>query len=463
MDDLKQEYSNLNIEEPLRLLENTDSEVFLQIQKIAEEFSKFSSNSSEKRRTSPQPLTTATQPTTPPKTESTSHTPNESEMQEKQNQGIVDSERFLTIIETFNNVGEILKVGETVITEPRNVCQFLVKNLINHEILNKEENTIESLDELTRVLYDEDSTDPKDRDKLLKKGFYFKSFAIEDEEDEGEKMWKMLEATGLGIELSPIKMFVPLLISEGCKTEMQVVAGNFHREMKSKKFNMTARFDVENLSGNGVDLFHKLCFKVVQMCKLELCYSRNIENRTKDCWVSSCYGHLSRSRLSPFLASQYQKCDGHKCSNTFIIQASSDNPEDISEAGKMFKSCIEEVVSDLAGKAERFIGFGNNDSVILKRILDTRPEDFVTETTLPMSIEDYEREIQEFIEKCGNSFAETNENKKEGNIPEIDDDASTKHNQGVIPAPRLQSAVMNTSGNNTQPIMNFGTITINKQ
>ena len=39
MEDLKQEYSNLNIEEPLRLLENTDSEIFLQIQKIQEEFS----------------------------------------------------------------------------------------------------------------------------------------------------------------------------------------------------------------------------------------------------------------------------------------------------------------------------------------------------------------------------------------------------------------------------------------
>ena len=39
VEDLKQEYSNLNIEEPLRLLENTDSEIFLQIQKIQEEFS----------------------------------------------------------------------------------------------------------------------------------------------------------------------------------------------------------------------------------------------------------------------------------------------------------------------------------------------------------------------------------------------------------------------------------------
>ena len=73
-------------------------------------------------------------------TELTSHPPNKSEIHDEQNLGNVDYERFLTIIETFNNIGEILKVGETVITEPRNVCQFLVKNLINHEILNKEEN-----------------------------------------------------------------------------------------------------------------------------------------------------------------------------------------------------------------------------------------------------------------------------------------------------------------------------------
>lgn len=438
MYDLEQEYNNLNIQQPSILLENTDQKIFLQIQKIQEEFAarfmKHSGNSKTmsknkkrkargKEKKDPQTQELITVKDANAFTDSAGGKAGGGDALD------VNSKRFLTIIETFNNIGDIMKIGQTVVTNPKYVCQTLVNEIINHKILDCGENSIESLDELEKALYEDDNIDPKDQGKLLPRGFYFKSFYEDEEEKKTEELWKLLEVTGLGLELSEIKMFIPLLISEGCNREMQCVAGLFHRSMKSKKFNMTARFDVETFKGNGVELFHKLCFKVVQRCKLELCYSRNIEKRTKDCWVSSCHGHLSSSRLAPFLISQYQECERHECYNTFIIQVSSDKPEDISEASNIFQSCVEEAVSDLGGKTRRFIRFGKHISAI-KNILNTKPEDFVTKAdNVPMSIEDFQREIQKFIENSHTAASE-NSKKDEEKILMIDNDAVSKNNNG---------------------------------
>ena len=95
------------------------------------------------------------------------------------------NERFVTILETFNSVGEILLLSEKiVITNPLDFCKVLVDYAINHEILNQEENNVEHLEDLERLLHEEDQTDPEARTKLLPRGFFFKRFA---EDDEGEK------------------------------------------------------------------------------------------------------------------------------------------------------------------------------------------------------------------------------------------------------------------------------------
>ena len=80
--------------------------------------------------------------------------------------------RFDSILETFNNIGEFLLLCEkkTVITNPKNFCQVLVEDIINHEILNQEKDNVD-LDELTRLLYEKDKIDPKESTNLLSKGF----------------------------------------------------------------------------------------------------------------------------------------------------------------------------------------------------------------------------------------------------------------------------------------------------
>ena len=84
----------------------------------------------------------------------------------------------------------------------------------------------------------------------------------------------------------------------------------------------------------------------------------------------------------------------------------------------LIELCVEEAVCDLSGKTQRFIRFGKNVSII-QNILNTKPEDFVSKAdTVPMSEEDFEREIQEFIE---NSNTETvDKSKKDAeSIPEV--------------------------------------------
>lgn len=93
-------------------------------------------------------------------------------------------ERFRTILETFNSVGEILLLSEKeiVVTDPKHFCQVLVNDVINHEILNRDEINVEDLEVLERSMYKEDQTDPAEGTKLLPRGFLFKRYAEDDEE-----------------------------------------------------------------------------------------------------------------------------------------------------------------------------------------------------------------------------------------------------------------------------------------
>ena len=200
-------------------------------------------------------------------------------------------ERFRTILETFNSVGEILLLPKNniIVTDPKNFCQVLVNDVINHEILNREEDNanVGDLEDLERLLYEEDQTNPKERTKLLPRGFLFKRFAEDDEEEKKKELWELFEATQLGMKLSEIKMFIPLLISEGCKKEMEVLAGMFHQEEKKKMYNLVMRFYVQNLTDSGVELFHRISFGVAKNCKLQLSYSKDIEKRTNVCQLSA--------------------------------------------------------------------------------------------------------------------------------------------------------------------------------
>ena len=94
-----------------------------------------------------------------------------------ENEQKVESNKLTTIIETFTSIGEFLvfPASETVVTHPRFFCRELVKYIINHEVLSLDEDfSKQDLESFEKSLYSEEGIDPKDRDKLLKRGFYLK-------------------------------------------------------------------------------------------------------------------------------------------------------------------------------------------------------------------------------------------------------------------------------------------------
>ena len=103
-----------------------------------------------------------------------------------------------------------------------------------------------------------------------------------------------MKATGLGIELSPIMMFLPLLISESSWKEMKNVISDFAKSVEDMQCSFSARFDMENsLGGKSIELFHKLRCEVAKEFKLSHSYSKDYEKRTTEGLVSSLFGLIS--------------------------------------------------------------------------------------------------------------------------------------------------------------------------
>ena len=148
--------------------------------------------------------------------------------------------RFKLILETFHNLGEIMlfEESELVVTDPRHFTQELVKNIVDHDILNK------SI-----------SSKPREIQNILYKGIFNKnSFEGED----ANKYWSLLKATGLGVELTPLSMFIPLLFMEHTSQEIESAAVQFRAGLEQSNHKFACRYDVLNIAGNGIDFFHEL-------------------------------------------------------------------------------------------------------------------------------------------------------------------------------------------------------------
>ena len=177
-----------------------------------------------------------------------------------------ENNKLQTIIETFTSIGEFLffPESETVVTHPRFFCRELVKYIIIHEVLSLDEDfSNQDLESFEKSLYSEEGIDPKDRDKLLKRGFYLKVSIEECAEDKREILWNMMKVTGLGIELSPIRMFIPLLISESCWKMMAQYVKEFQKKMEKEEFKFLIRFDFDG----SMDFFSQ--FKQTNSTKLQ--------------------------------------------------------------------------------------------------------------------------------------------------------------------------------------------------
>ena len=156
-------------------------------------------------------------------------------------EGKVDyDDRFKLILETFHNIGEIMlfEESELVVTDPRQFTQELVKNIMDHDILNKQHPG--KSHEIENILY---------------KGIFNKnSFEGED----ANKYWTLLKATGLGVELTPLAMFIPLLIMEQTSEEIESAAVQFRARLEQSSYKFACRYDVLNIAGNGIEFFHEL-------------------------------------------------------------------------------------------------------------------------------------------------------------------------------------------------------------
>ena len=160
---------------------------------------------------------------------------------EKRKEGeVAYDERFKLILDTFHNIGEIMlfEESELVVTDPRQFTQELVKNIMDHEILNTSH-----------------PRKPQEIQNILKKGIFIKnSFEGEDV----NKYWSLLKATGLGVELTPLAMFIPLLIMEHTREQIEIAAVQFKAGLKQSCHRFACRYKVLNIAGNGIDFFHEL-------------------------------------------------------------------------------------------------------------------------------------------------------------------------------------------------------------
>ena len=148
--------------------------------------------------------------------------------------------RFKLILETFHNIGEIMlfKESDLVVTDPKQFTQELVKNIMDHNILNKSNPSM-----------------PEEDHNILYKGIFNKNSF---EGEYANTYWTLLEATGLGVELNPLAMFVPLLIMEQTSQEIESAAVQFRESLEQSSYRFACLYDVLNIAGNGIEFFHEL-------------------------------------------------------------------------------------------------------------------------------------------------------------------------------------------------------------
>ena len=132
----------------------------------------------------------------------------------------------------------LFEESDLVVTDPRQFTEELVKNIMDHDILNKSH-----------------PSKPQEIQNILYKGIFNKnSFEGED----ADKYWSLLKATGLGVELTPLAMFIPLLIMEQTSQEIENAALQFRTGLQHSNHRFACRYDVLNIAGNGIDFFHEL-------------------------------------------------------------------------------------------------------------------------------------------------------------------------------------------------------------
>ena len=347
-----------------------------------------------------------------------------------------DDVRLKLILNTFNNIGEILFYEESkvVVTDPMKFRERIVEDIIDHEIIEKghqeNENSRKIQDALYKGLFLKNSLDnhnadldrdeiertlkenetsqaqilkessPKNQQSLSSRGFYF--------QEEKDQFWSVIETAGLGVRITPLATFIPLLISEKAEEAIQEAATTFGRQ--KRKFNFSIRYDVKNLAGNTIDLFHEFTKIAVKEFRLEVCYSRNIEKRTSNCLVSAiagktglyvqtdedqCYVCLDqtqgtkircavcqKSRVhvhcaqgiekclncqagvsyeeaakeeTEFLFRQYQRSEGPDNFNSLIVELSSNDEQEVRKAADNFDQIVEDTVRGMRGYVKRSI------------------------------------------------------------------------------------------------------------
>ena len=189
----------------------------------------------------------------------------------------------------------LFEESELVVTDPREFTQKLVKNIMGHDIVKSFDSA--DAEEIQNALYkgislknslegkhtnqdvlanlldlnEKSQTDkieemePQALKDLFLRGLYFKvlhqgSFKENPQtqtEDDEIHYWSLLEKTGLGVQLTPLAMFIPLLITQQTGEELEKAASRFRAGLKKSKFRFACRYDVLNIAGNGIEFFHE--------------------------------------------------------------------------------------------------------------------------------------------------------------------------------------------------------------
>ena len=171
-------------------------------------------------------------------------------------------------------------------------------------------------------------------------------------------------------------MFVSLLIAEQSQTEIESIAKKFRKKRYDNRYAVICDLPGEN---PGISLFQDLCHELMKKTRVEVSYSRNLENRTSRCLVTAvlgtttvfsdeeakcsfcqkdavvkcskcgdcycvdcscasedckkCYNTKLETMLNTteYLLSQYQICEGAKCTNIIMVEFIGENKVSISK------------------------------------------------------------------------------------------------------------------------------------
>ena len=262
------------------------------------------------------------------------------EVEENQNDRLLGM-----ILDFYSNVGEILYYEKEskdkdglIVTKPRAMVNTLIESLIDHRRILDMQKILDSMN--NDNLHDNTAQMKKleDMKYLLSKGFFKKDWFLDvkdraNDEVLGEKevdaesynvYWNLLQRVGIGTVLNPDVMFIPLFIGDRNKT---LLLRKIHENQKklnasskivriddnlptfiptpieelaavntplltipefSNKF--TATYEFKNTKGNGIRIFQQLAAEVAKKCKIEICYSKKLEDRKRNCFVSTITG-----------------------------------------------------------------------------------------------------------------------------------------------------------------------------